>query len=110
MRHNAAVVGCWGILLLKGRSGASRDRVGSMPGVGYGGDRLGSRVAVVAFAFAFAFGVAVAFAVAVAVRRFALAKDEEDPEGGPHGCGPFFIGTGMSRMKKPCVCTERAGR
>ncbi|WP_235186173.1 hypothetical protein, partial [Lysobacter antibioticus] len=45
--------------------------------------------------------VAFAFAFAVAVRRFALAKAMEDPEGGTHGCGPFFIGTGMSRMKNP---------
>ncbi|ALN79781.1 hypothetical protein LA76x_1625 [Lysobacter antibioticus] len=47
--------------------------------------------------------------LAVAVRRFALAKAEVDPEGGPQGCGPFFIGTGMSRMKNPCVCIARAG-
>src|SRR5688500_14231331 len=40
---------------------------------------------------------------AFAVRRLALAKAEEDPEGGLHGCRPFFIGTGMSRMKNPCV-------
>ncbi|ALN65862.1 hypothetical protein GLA29479_5036 [Lysobacter antibioticus] len=64
--------------------------------------------------------VAVAVAVAVvlllllllpalAVRRFALAKAIEDPEGGPHGGGPFFIGTGMSRMKNPRGCTARAG-
>ncbi|MGN7920199.1 hypothetical protein [Lysobacter sp. ESA13C] len=49
------------------------------------------------------------FAVAFVVRRFALAKDIEDPEGGAQGCAPFFIGTGMSRMKKPCVGIERAG-
>ncbi|WP_223620311.1 hypothetical protein [Lysobacter sp. ESA13C] len=48
-------------------------------------------------------------ALAVAVRRLALTKAKEDPEGGPHGCGPFFIGTRMSRMKNPCVCIERAG-
>ncbi|MGO1001670.1 hypothetical protein [Lysobacter sp. CA196] len=53
--------------------------------------------------------VASAVAVAAAVRRRALAKATEDPEGGPHGCGPFFIGTGMSRMKKPCVGIDRAG-
>jgi hypothetical protein len=42
--------------------------------------------------------VVVAVAVAVAVRRLALAKAIEDPKGGPQGCGPFFIGTRMSRM------------
>ena len=46
---------------------------------------------------------------AVAVRSFALAKAIEDPEGGAQGCAPFFIGTRMSRMKKPCVGIERAG-
>jgi hypothetical protein len=59
----------------------------------------------VAVADAVGFG----FAVAVAVRRMALAKAMEDPEGGPHGCGPFFIGTGMSRMKNPRGCIARAG-
>ena len=53
--------------------------------------------------------VAVAVAVAVAVRRPALAKAIEDPKGGLHGCRPFFIGTGMSRMKKPRVGIARAG-
>ncbi|MGN7920217.1 hypothetical protein [Lysobacter sp. 22409] len=53
--------------------------------------------------------MALALALAVAVRRLALTKAKEDPEGGPHGCGPFFIGTRMSRMKNPCVCIERAG-
>ena len=52
---------------------------------------------------------AAAPAIAVAVRRLALAKAIEDPEGGPHGCGPFFIGTRMSRMKKPRVGIARAG-
>ncbi|WP_144436579.1 hypothetical protein [Lysobacter antibioticus] len=50
-----------------------------------------------------------AVAVAIAVRRPALAKAMEGPEGGAQGCAPLFIGTGMSRMKKPCVCTARAG-
>ncbi|MGO1003757.1 hypothetical protein [Lysobacter sp. CA196] len=58
---------------------------------------------------AVAVAVAVALALALAVRRFALAKALEDPEGGPHGCGPFFIGTRMSRMKNPCAGIERAG-
>ncbi|ALN65717.1 hypothetical protein GLA29479_4891 [Lysobacter antibioticus] len=53
--------------------------------------------------------MAVAVAVAVAVRSFALAKAEEDPEGGAQGRAPFFIGTGMSRMKNPCVGIVRAG-
>ncbi|MGJ7903487.1 hypothetical protein [Lysobacter sp. 1R34A] len=44
----------------------------------------------------------------LAVRRIALAKATEDPKGGAQGCAPFFIGTGMSRMKNPCVCTARA--
>ncbi|WP_187308480.1 hypothetical protein [Lysobacter antibioticus] len=78
---------------------------------------LGNQAAVVvmssmvsfALAIAIAIAIAIAVAVAVAVRRLALAKAIEDPEGGPHGCGPFFIGTGMSRMKKPCVCIARAG-
>ncbi|MGN7919167.1 hypothetical protein, partial [Lysobacter sp. 22409] len=48
-------------------------------------------------------------AVAVAVRHLKLAKAIEDPEGGPHGCGPFFIGTRMSRMKNTCVSIDRAG-
>ncbi|WP_187308411.1 hypothetical protein [Lysobacter antibioticus] len=52
---------------------------------------------------------AVAVAMAVAVRHRALAKAIEDPEGGAQGCAPFFIGTGMSRMKNPRVGTERAG-
>ncbi|MGO0999566.1 hypothetical protein [Lysobacter sp. CA196] len=47
--------------------------------------------------------------VVVAVRRFDLAKAIEDPEGGAQGCAPFFIGTGMSRMKNPCVGIARAG-
>ncbi|WP_223618833.1 hypothetical protein [Lysobacter sp. ESA13C] len=51
----------------------------------------------------------VAVAVAVAVRSLALAKAIEDPKGGAQGRAPFFIGTGMSRMKKPCVCIDRAG-
>jgi hypothetical protein len=51
-----------------------------------------------AFDFDFDFDFAVAVAVAVAVRSLALAKATEDPEGGPQGCGPFFIGAGMSRM------------
>ena len=50
-----------------------------------------------------------AVAVVVAVRSLALAKAIEDPEGGAQGCAPFFIGTGMSRMKKPCVGIARAG-
>ncbi|ALN64229.1 hypothetical protein GLA29479_3375 [Lysobacter antibioticus] len=50
-----------------------------------------------------------AVAVAVAVRSLVLAKAIEDPEGGAHGCAPFFIGTGMSRMKNPCGRTARAG-
>ncbi|WP_223619137.1 hypothetical protein [Lysobacter sp. ESA13C] len=49
------------------------------------------------------------FAVVVAVRRLALAKATEDPEGGAQGCAPFFIGTRMSRMKNPRVGTARAG-
>jgi hypothetical protein len=52
---------------------------------------------------------AVAVAVAVAVRRLALAKAKGDPKGGTQGCVPFFIGTGMSRMKNPRVGIERAG-
>ncbi|WP_187308490.1 hypothetical protein [Lysobacter antibioticus] len=48
-------------------------------------------------------------AVAVAVRSRALAKAIEDPEGGAQGCAPFFIGTGMSRMKNPGGSTARAG-
>ncbi|MGN7916603.1 hypothetical protein, partial [Lysobacter sp. 22409] len=51
----------------------------------------------------------VALALAVVVRRLALAKATEDPKGGLHGCRPFFIGTGMSRMKKPCVGIDHAG-
>jgi hypothetical protein len=60
-----------------------------------------------------AVAVAVAVAVvdfAVAVRRLALAKAIEDPKGGLQGCRPFFIGTGMSRMKNPCAGNDvRAG-
>ncbi|MGO1003894.1 hypothetical protein [Lysobacter sp. CA196] len=66
-------------------------------------------VVVVAVAVAVAVAVVVAVAVAVAVRRMALAKAGGDPEGGPQGCGPFFIGTGMSRMKNACVGIDRAG-
>jgi len=33
----------------------------------------------------------------------------EDPEGGAQGCAPFFIGTGMSRMKNPGEGIGRAG-
>jgi hypothetical protein len=58
---------------------------------------------------AVAVAVAVAMAVAVAVRSLALAKAKEDPKGGAQGCAPFFIGTGMSRMKNPRGCTARAG-
>ncbi|WP_148649682.1 hypothetical protein [Lysobacter antibioticus] len=57
----------------------------------------------------FSVAVAVAVALVVAVRRFALAKANEDPEGGAQGCAPFFIGAWMSRMKNPRVCTARAG-
>jgi len=86
----------------EGRSGASRDR--GVPSRRGPFDAVAVAVAVaVTVAFAFA------LALAVAVRRFALAKAIEDPEGGPHGCGPFFIGTGMSRMKNPCGGTARAG-
>ena len=63
----------------------------------------------VAIAVAIAAAVAIAVAVAVAVRRLALAKVTEDPEGGAQGCAPFFIGTGMSRMKNPRGCIVRAG-
>ncbi|WP_223619311.1 hypothetical protein [Lysobacter sp. ESA13C] len=45
----------------------------------------------------------------VAVRHLILAKAIEDPEGGAQGCAPFFIGTGMSRMKNSCGGTARAG-
>ncbi|WP_144436267.1 hypothetical protein [Lysobacter antibioticus] len=51
----------------------------------------------------------VKFHCAVAVRRFALAKATEDPEGGTQGCVPFFIGTGMSGMKNPRGGNARAG-
>ena len=51
----------------------------------------------------------VAVAVAIVVRRSVLATAIEDPEGGAQGCAPFFIGTGMSRMKNPCGGTARAG-
>ena len=59
--------------------------------------------------FSVAVAGAVAVALVVAVRRLALAKAIEDPEGGAQGCAPFFIGTGMSRMKNPRVGIERAG-
>ncbi|ALN79193.1 hypothetical protein LA76x_1033 [Lysobacter antibioticus] len=45
----------------------------------------------------------------MAVRRLALATAKEDPEGGAQGCAPFFIGTGMSRMKNLRGGTARAG-
>ncbi|WP_148649792.1 hypothetical protein [Lysobacter antibioticus] len=51
----------------------------------------------------------IALALAVVVRRLALAKAKEDPEGGAQGRAPFFIGTRMSRMKNPCVGIARAG-
>jgi hypothetical protein len=44
----------------------------------------------------------------LAVRSLALAKAIEDPEGGVQGCAPFFIGTGMSRMKKITASASNA--
>ncbi|WP_144436546.1 hypothetical protein [Lysobacter antibioticus] len=63
----------------------------------------------IAIAIAIVLVLVLALALAVAVRRLALAKAVEDPEGGAQGCAPFFIGTGMSRMKNPRVCIARAG-
>ncbi|WP_223620348.1 hypothetical protein [Lysobacter sp. ESA13C] len=62
-----------------------------------------------ALALAVAVALALALALALAVRSLRLAKAMEDPEGGLHGCRPFFIGTWMSRMKNPCVGIARAG-
>ncbi|WP_408950397.1 hypothetical protein [Lysobacter sp. Hz 25] len=81
------------------RSGVSRDHEPSMAAI------FRCRRQIPSWAMV----LALALALAVAVRRLALAKAIEDPEGGPQGCGPFFIGTGMSRMKNPCGAIERAG-